>query len=122
MVRPNLKNAYIKIWVDAQLSTIIAKWLHDDYGFEANSLKFLGFRDADDEIIFFAARAQKAIILTKDIDLKKLLDLHGQPPKVIRLTIGNSSNKVVRKAIKKYIEFIIEYLIVQDNPYLEIAD
>ena len=115
-------NASIKIWVDAQMSTIIAKWLHDDYGFEANSLKFLGLRGSDDEVIFFAARIQNAIILTKDIDLKNLQDKHGQLQKIIRLTIGNTSNQVVRKAIHKYIDFIIDYLVVQDKPYLEITD
>ena len=122
MEPPNLDNASIKIWVDAQLSTIVAKWLKEDFGFDANSLKFLGLRDADDEIIFFAARKQNAIILTKDIDLKNLLDRHGQPPKIIRLTIGNTSNQIVRKAIIKHIDFIIDYLVVQDKPYLEITD
>ena len=119
-----LKPAYssIRIWVDAQLSTIIAKWLRDDFNFDASSVKALGLRDADDEVIFFSARKQQAIIITKDIDMRNLLEKHGQPPKIIRLTIGNTSNQVVKKALYKYISFIIDYLVIQDNAYLEISD
>ena len=56
MEKIKIENASIKIWVDAQLSTIIAKWLKDDFGFDANSLKFLGLRDSDDIVLFRAAR------------------------------------------------------------------
>ncbi|CAN5400020.1 hypothetical protein BH10BAC3_BH10BAC3_11510 [soil metagenome] len=122
MEQPEIDNASILVWVDAHLSTIIAKWLRDDFGLSANSLKFLGLRDADDEIIFFAAREANAIILTKDIDLKILQNRHGQPPKIIRLTIGNTSNIVVRNALAKNLNFILDYLVVQDKPYLEITD
>ena len=52
MEPPNLDNASIKIWVDAQLSTIVAKWLKEDFGFDANSLKFFGLRDRMMKLFF----------------------------------------------------------------------
>lgn len=122
MEQPEIDNASILVWVDAHLSPIIAKWLRDDFGLSANSLKFHGLRDADEEIIFFAAREANAIILTKDIDLKILQNRHGQPPKIIRLTIGNTSNIIVRNALAINLNFILDYLVVQDKPYLEITD
>ena len=122
MALPDKACPEIRIWVDAHLSTIIAKWLQDDFGIAANSLRFLGLRDADDYVIFFAAREKNAIILTKDLDLKNLQDKFGQPPKIIRLTIGNTSNQIVRQVITANFNFIIDYLVIQDNPYLEIAD
>ena len=61
-------------------------------------------------------------MIPKDIDLKLLQDLMGQPSKIIHLTIGNSSNMVVRRIISKNIDFIIESLIMMNKPYLEITD
>jgi predicted nuclease of predicted toxin-antitoxin system len=122
MEPPDFDYSGINVWIDAHLSTIIAKWLVEDFGINASSLKYLGLRDADDEIIFFAARDRKAIIITKDIDLKILQDKFGQPPKIIRLTIGNTSNSIVRKILTDNFDFIVDYLVIQDKPYLEIAD
>ena len=52
----------VKIWVDAQLSPEIARWLRDSFGVDASALKDLGLRDAEDHDIFFAARAARIVI------------------------------------------------------------
>ena len=73
----------MKIWIDAQLSPALAPWLSDTFAVEAFSVQRLGLRDASDEKIFFAARAEKAIMITKDRDFVQLLERLGPPPKVI---------------------------------------
>lgn len=80
------------IWIDAQLSPLVAKWVEDRFGIETVPVRELGFRDAKDIQIFRAAREADATILTKDADFPHLLSRHGAPPKVLWLTCGNTSN------------------------------
>lgn len=73
----------MKIWVDAQLSPALARWLGEELRIEAMALKDLGLRDGADAEIFFAARGVGAIVLTKDRDFVDLVRMHGAPPQVI---------------------------------------
>lgn len=41
----------------------------------------------------FSILQRKAIVLTKDDDFLKLLDRFGPPPKVVWVTIGNTSTQ-----------------------------
>jgi predicted nuclease of predicted toxin-antitoxin system len=81
----------VKIWVDAQLSPALARWLSQSFNVEASCLKDLGLRDGEDSQIFFAARDAGAIVMTKDRDFADLLQLHGAPPQVLWITCGNTS-------------------------------
>lgn len=82
----------MKIWVDAQLSPAIAHWLTATQGVEASALRDLGLRDAQDSRIFFAARHQGAIVMSKDRDFADLVLKHGPPPQIIWITCRNTSN------------------------------
>jgi predicted nuclease of predicted toxin-antitoxin system len=84
------------IWIDAQLSPSIAHWIIGEFGFESSPLRDLGLRDAEDLIIFNAARQANAIILTKDKDFVLLLEQFGPPPRIIWLACGNTSNSVLK--------------------------
>ena len=81
------------IWIDAQLSPFIALWINSNFPeLNAKSLRSLGLRDANDFIIFQEARKANVIIMSKDLDFAKLIDLHGTPPRLIWITCGNTSN------------------------------
>ena len=90
------------IWVDAQLSPSIANWIPTELGVQAQALRELGLRDADDTVIFAKARECNAIIMTKDGDFTILLDQRGPPPRVIWLTCGNTSNDELRSIIARH--------------------
>lgn len=87
------------IWVDAQISPAVAKWLGEDFGHPASSLRALGLKQAEDREIFLAARAADAIVMTKDEDFQVLLDELGPPPAVIWLTCGNTSTEALRRIL-----------------------
>ena len=87
------------IWVDAQLSPAIAVWITNTLGLEAIALRDLGLRDAEDPEIFEAARAQQAIVMTKDSDFVDLVERLGPPPQIIWLTCGNTSNLRLREIL-----------------------
>ena len=74
------------IWIDAQLSPSLARWISETFGFPAQAVRDLGLREAKDFAIFQAARKAVATVLTKDADFPRLLEQHGPPPKVLWLT------------------------------------
>lgn len=95
------------IWVDAQLSPSLAKWITETFGIPAQAVRELGLRDAKDLAIFQTAREADAVILTKDADFLDILHLHGAPP---RLTYGNTSNQNVRLILSSTLPEAIRFL------------
>jgi predicted nuclease of predicted toxin-antitoxin system len=91
----------VKIWVDAQLSPLIAQWLSSTYGVEAIAVRDLRLRDARDRDIFLSAREAKAILLTKDSDMVDLVTQLGSPPQILWLTCGNTSNAKLMTILTK---------------------
>ena len=111
-----------EIWIDAQLSPSLADFIKQSFGISGKALKELGLRDADDLIIFKAAKEKNAIILTKDSDFVDLTIRLGTPPKVIWLTCGNTSNDSVKKILKNKLLQVLEMLGNPENDIVEIAD
>jgi len=100
----------MKIWVDAHLSPAIATWITDRFGVESVALRDLGLRDAEDAEIFEAAKAQGAIIMTKDRDFLDLVDRLSSPPQIIWLTCGNTSNIRLREILSETLPRALELL------------
>jgi predicted nuclease of predicted toxin-antitoxin system len=98
------------IWVDAQLSPAIAKWINENFTFPATAIRDLGLRDATDQQIFAAARAAKAVVMTKDIDFVQLLDKLGPPPQIIWITCGNTSNARLKEILAQTLQASINLL------------
>ena len=98
------------IWVDAQLSPRIARWITAHFPISALPLREIGLRDAEDEAIFQAARRAEAIVLTKDQDFIRLLDLHGSPPKILWLTFGNTSDQSLQQILERQLMTALELL------------
>ena len=108
------------IWVDSQLSPVIAEWLAKEFSIEAKALRDIGLRDAEDEEIFYAARKhEQVIILSKDIDFVKLIEAHGTPPFLIWLICGNTSNEKLKEILSPRLKEIIE-LFLQGESIVEV--
>lgn len=78
-------------WLDAQLPPALAPWLTERFGVPAYSAAYLGFRDADDEVIFQAAREAGAVIVSKDSDFPERVLRLGTPPRLLYVTCGNTT-------------------------------
>jgi predicted nuclease of predicted toxin-antitoxin system len=107
------------IWVDAQLSPVIAPWLAENFSVSAHALRGLGLRDATDRVIFAAARSAAAVVMTKDSDFVRLLEELGPPPQVIWLTCGNTSNARLKQILSKALPQAI-ILLESGEPLVEI--
>jgi predicted nuclease of predicted toxin-antitoxin system len=109
----------MRIWVDAQMSPAIASWITSDCGFDATAVRDLGLRDAEDLGIFEAARAESAVVLTKDRDFVHLLDRFGPPPQVLWLTCGNTSNAALERILRATLTDAMA-MITAGEPMVEI--
>lgn len=110
-----------RVWVDAQLPPVLARWLAQEYGVDAEHVNEIGFLGEDDPVIFAAARAGgAAVVITKDDDFVRLLERHGAPPQVVWVTCGNVRNAALRARVMPIWPQIAALLAVGD-PLVEIG-
>jgi predicted nuclease of predicted toxin-antitoxin system len=100
----------MKIWIDAQLPPTIANWLSSTFEITAVSLRDLSLQDAQDIEIFEAARAENAVIMTKDSDFIDLVCRLGSPPQILWLTCGNVTNRNLRRLLTTTLPEALEHL------------
>jgi predicted nuclease of predicted toxin-antitoxin system len=81
----------MKFVVDAQLPPMLARWLRQA-GHEAQPVREIGLREAEDFDIWRHALAAGAVIVTKDEDFVGLAQQMVSGPVVIWLRVGNTSN------------------------------
>ena len=111
----------MKIWVDAQLPPAIARWLTETQKVEAIPLRDLGLRDAEDSQIFFAARQNDAIVMSKDSDFSELVLRHGPPPAIIWITCGNTSNARLQEILGGAWSNVVQ-LLTAGEQLIEVGD
>ena len=111
----------MKVWIDAQLSPGLARWLSEHHAVEALPVRRLGLHDATDEAIFDAARNAGAVVMTKDRDFVQLLERIGPPPQVIWITCGNTSNARMREILRQALANALQ-LLREGEPFVEITD
>jgi predicted nuclease of predicted toxin-antitoxin system len=85
----------VKFLVDAQLPPAVARWLRDN-GHDAQAVREVGLREAEDDDIWKHALATGAAIITKDEDFPIRAQQTDVSPVIIWLRIGNTSNHALR--------------------------
>jgi len=110
----------MSLWIDAHLSPAIATWITETFGITAVALRDLNLRDAEDPDIFSVAKAQKAIVMTKDSDFVEMVERLGSPPQIIWLTCGNTSNARLREILSETLPRTLELLSLGE-PLVEIS-
>lgn len=108
------------LWIDAQLSPQLAPWLDQSLGIAAVAVRDLRLRDAKDREIFLAAREAGAIVMSKDSDFVDLVRRHGPPPKLIRITCGNTSNAYLKALLVDTLPRALE-LLEGGEPVVEVG-
>jgi predicted nuclease of predicted toxin-antitoxin system len=85
----------VKFLVDAQLPPDVARWLRDA-GHDAQAVRAVGLRDADDGEIWQHALATGAAVITKDEDFPIRAQQTDASPVIVWLRIGNTSNHALQ--------------------------
>jgi predicted nuclease of predicted toxin-antitoxin system len=110
----------MKLWLDAQLPPSLARWIQSQpWDLEALPVRNIGLRSASDVEIFRQARESGAVVMTKDKDFIRLLEIYGPPPHVIWLRIGNSSKDVLQHVLSSTLPTAID-MLHQGEPWVEI--
>ena len=89
----------MNLWIDAHFAPAIAAWMQQMFAIQAVALRDIGLRDADDDVIFTAAKNAGAVVMTKDADFLPLLARHGPPPQILWITCGNTSNARLKEIL-----------------------
>lgn len=110
------------LWLDAQISPHLARWISTELEVEAKPVRELGLREAKDREIFLAAREAEAVVMTKDSDFVILLErLGGPPPQILWITIGNTSNAHLKEVMSRSFPEARE-LLARGEPLVEISE
>jgi predicted nuclease of predicted toxin-antitoxin system len=103
-------NRRVIIWIDAQLSPALARWIGETFGIEAQAVRVLGLRNAKDPAIFKAAREAGVVVTSKDEDFRALAERLGPLPQVLWVTCRNTSNARLREILTKKLPTVIASL------------
>jgi len=103
------------IWLDANISPAIAKFVTDNFQIPCFQIESLPLDISDDEVIFQQAKKEgNVIVTTKDYDFIHLQERFGAPPKIIWLTCGNSSNAVLKQKLIMHLKDALKELETSD--------
>lgn len=99
----------MKFIVDAQLPPVVALWLREA-GHEAQAVREIGLREADDGDIWDHALGNGAVIITKDEDFPARAEQASTCPVIVWLRIGNCSNLALRQWFMPQLPRILEWI------------
>ena len=91
----------MKLLFDENLSPRLIGVLESEYP-NSRHVEALGLRGAADFTVWDAARDGGFVIVSKDNDFRQLSFLHGHPPKVVWLSIGNSPTEVIAALLQRH--------------------
>ncbi|MGH8017328.1 MAG: DUF5615 family PIN-like protein [Opitutaceae bacterium] len=108
----------MKFLLDAQLPPALARWLQEA-GHEAQPVREVGLREADDSAIWDHAEANGLVLLTKDEDFAMRAQQTQAGPVIVWLRVGNSSNRALRAWLEPRLPGIVQ-LVTQGSRLVEV--
>lgn len=89
----------MKLLFDENLSPKFVHALDPEYP-GSTHVRALGLRGATDTAIWERARQDDYVIVSKDNDFRQLSFLHGAPPKVVWLSVGNAGTEAILRFLQ----------------------
>lgn len=80
-----------------------------------------GLERADDALIWQLAQDQGFVILSKDADFHQMSFLHGHPPRVVWLRLGNRSTDEILAAIRRHRDSLAHFEASEDASFLTLS-
>lgn len=99
----------MKFLVDAQLPPALARWRREA-GHDAQAVREVGLREAENGDIWSHALATGAILRTKDEDFPTRAQQTDISPVIVWLRLGNSSNHALRQWFLPQLPQIITWI------------
>jgi predicted nuclease of predicted toxin-antitoxin system len=110
----------MKLLLDENLSRRIVPFLQADFP-GTSQVALEGLERASDLDVWRYAKDHDFVIVSKDSDFYELSLLHGSPPKVVWLQVGNVSKSAVMQLLLDNQETIMRLLADPDTACVEIG-
>lgn len=91
----------MRLFFDQNLSPRLAVLLADLFPCSVH-VRDVGLASADDIAVWNHAKANALTIVSKDADFRQLSFLHGCPPKVVWLRVGNQSTGEIHSLVRAH--------------------
>jgi len=98
----------VKLLLDQNLSHHLVAALQSEFPGSAH-VRDLGLERADDATLWDFARGSGHTIVSKDVDFHQRSFLHGHPPKVVWLRLGNSSTGQILETLRAHFAHLREF-------------
>jgi len=108
----------VKVLLDAHLPPALARWLQEA-GHEAQAVREVGLREAEDGAIWDYAEANGLVLMTKDEDFAMRAQQAQTGPVIVWLRVGNSSNRALRTWLEPRLPGIVQ-LVTQGSRLVEV--
>lgn len=109
----------MRLLFDHNLSPHLVRWLEDVFASSSHTALLRLSQATDAELWAFAAQNGYAIV-TKDSDFSDLSIVHGFPPKVIWLRLGNCTSRQVEQALRRNRATILALIEDAESGVLEL--
>jgi predicted nuclease of predicted toxin-antitoxin system len=90
----------MRLLFDENLSPQLVRRLADAFPGSAH-VRDCGLQSGADTAVWRQAREQDFIIVSKDEDFRHLSFLHGAPPKVVGIELGNCSTDLIEQLLRR---------------------
>jgi predicted nuclease of predicted toxin-antitoxin system len=107
----------VKLLFDQNLSRHLVGHLRDVFP-ESQHVTALGLDTLSDREVWEYAGEHEYLIVSKDSDFRQLAFLHGAPPKVVWLRVGNASTTAVLQVILDHVDVIEQFATSDDEALL----
>lgn len=111
----------MKLLLDQNLSRHLVGDLRDAFP-ESQHVTSVGLDTATDREVWDFAREHGYVVVSKDADFRQLAFLHGPPPKVVWLRVGNAATVTILQMILDHVEAIEEFVSSEDEALLVLPD
>ncbi|HVS09071.1 MAG TPA: DUF5615 family PIN-like protein [Planctomycetota bacterium] len=107
----------MKLLLDQNLSPRLVAELEEDFPGSRHVREF-ALERADDGASWQFAREQGFAIVSKDADFHQMSFLHGHPPKVVWLRLGNCTTDQILAALRRHLDHIATFDATEDAAFL----
>ena len=107
----------MKLLFDENLSTVLPRVLAPHFP-GSQHVDALGLAGQPDEVIWDFAKANDFLLVSKDKDFRQRSFLHGAPPKVIGLALGNARTRPIADLFRANRERIARFIADDEESFL----
>ena len=110
----------MRLLFDEQLSEELVTALRDLFP-ESLHVRLLGKGGAADSVVWQLAVEHGCVLVTKDEDFHRLSVLHGAPPKVVWLRLGNCATGDIARLLRDHADDLRRFEAQPEVTFLELG-